>query len=61
LRLMDPPTLAAYTGFWKWQVMRHMKPAAFKTLSDKKLLKYAEVFEISVEDLKNMKANADRL
>src|ERR1700686_1927587 len=26
LRLMDVPIVAAYTGFWKWQVRRHMKP-----------------------------------
>src|SRR6185312_13668464 len=25
-RLMDLGIVAAYTGFWKWQVKRHMKP-----------------------------------
>ena len=58
LRLMDIPTLAAYTGFWGWQVKRHMKPSVFKNLSDKKLLKYAEVFEVSVDDLKNLRVNS---
>ncbi len=61
LRLMDIPTLAAYTGFWKWQINRHLKPEVFKTLSEKKLLKYADVFEVSIGDLKNLKTNADKL
>lgn len=59
LRLMDPGIVAAYTGFWKWQVMRHMKPSVFKNLSDRKLKKYAEVFEVSLEDLKNLRVHAD--
>lgn len=58
LRLMDMTTIAAYTGFWKWQVKRHIQPKVFKNLSDKKIRKYAEVFEVSVDDLKNLKANA---
>ena len=53
LRIMDPSIVAAYTGFWKWQVFRHIKPKVFKKLSDKKLQKYAEVFEVSVDELKN--------
>lgn len=52
LRIMDPAIVAAYTGFWKWQVMRHLKPKVFKKLSDKKLQKYAEAFEVSIDDLK---------
>ncbi len=36
LRLMDMTTLSAYTGFWKWQIKRHIKPAVFKKLSEKK-------------------------
>jgi hypothetical protein len=55
LKLMDIPIVAAYTGFWKWQVKRHMKPSVFKKMSDKQLQKYAEIFETSVEDIKNMK------
>ncbi|MEO6523630.1 MAG: hypothetical protein ABIN91_18245 [Mucilaginibacter sp.] len=55
--LMDISILADYTGFWKWQIKRHLKPEVFKTLSDKKLQRYAEVFNISVPDLKSMKVN----
>lgn len=53
-RLMDISLLADYTGFWKWQIKRHLKPEVFSKLSDKKLLKYAEAFNIKVEDLKTM-------
>ena len=54
LRLMDIPIVAAYTGFWKWQVKRHLKPAVFAKLTDKKLQKYAEIFDVSIEDIKTM-------
>jgi hypothetical protein len=55
--LMDVKLLAGYTGFWQWQVKRHLKPDVFKSLSDKKLQKYAEVFNVSVNDLHNMNFN----
>jgi hypothetical protein len=57
VKLMDIPIVAAYTGFWKWQVKKHLKPAVFKKLSDRKLKKYAEIFEVPVEDLKTMKGH----
>ncbi|MBC9811184.1 hypothetical protein H9Y05_01735 [Crocinitomicaceae bacterium CZZ-1] len=55
LKLMDVAVLAHYTGFWKWTVKRHFNPFRFKKLSDKVLQKYADVFEVSVEQLKNFK------
>jgi hypothetical protein len=55
--IMDISLLAAYTGFWQWQIKRHLKPDVFNKLSDKKLQRYAEVFNVSVDDLKNMKVN----
>lgn len=57
LGLMDISLLADYTGFWKWQIKRHLKPDVFKKLSDKKLQKYAEVFNVSVAQLKTMEVN----
>ena len=57
LRLMDIGIVAAYTGFWKWTIKQHLKPAVFKKLSEQKLKKYAEAFNISVEELKNMKVH----
>ena len=55
--LMDIQILAGYTGFWQWQIKRHLKPEVFNSLSDKKLQKYAEVFNLSVADLKTITIN----
>ncbi|GAA4083702.1 hypothetical protein [Mucilaginibacter panaciglaebae] len=55
--LMDVEILAGYTGFWQWQVKRHLKPDVFYGLSDRKLQKYADVFNVSIADLKNMTIN----
>jgi hypothetical protein len=57
LRVMDVPIVSAYTGFWKWQVKKHMKYPAFEKLSATKLAKYAALFEVSVEELKTMNKN----
>ena len=54
LSKMDVTILASYVGFFKWRVKRHFKPSIFKKLSNKKLAKYADVFDISVEELKNV-------
>ena len=53
-RLMDMGIVAAYTGFWKWQIKNHLKPTGFNKLSEKKLRRYAEAFNVSVENLKTM-------
>jgi len=53
-RLMDISILSDYSGFWKWQIKRHLKPEVFKRLSDKKLQKYAEAFNVKVDELKTM-------
>lgn len=52
---MDLNILSDYTGIWKWNIKKHFKPQAFKKLSDKTLLKYAEAFDIELEYLKNFK------
>ncbi|MFT3937052.1 MAG: hypothetical protein QM726_25725 [Chitinophagaceae bacterium] len=57
LRLMDPGIVSAYTGFWKWSIKQHMKPAVFEKLSEKKLQKYAEAFNVSVQELKTMEVH----
>ncbi len=59
LRVMDIGIMAAYTGFWKWQVKRHLKYAVFEKLSETKLRKYAELFEVSVNELKTMQVHED--
>lgn len=53
LNKMDVQVLAAYVNMWQWTVKRHAKPRIFKKLSDSTLKKYADAFEISVEELKN--------
>ena len=58
LHLMDLPIVAAYTGYWQWTVKRHLKPEIFKKLSDRKLGKYAEIFDVSVDELKSMNPDA---
>jgi hypothetical protein len=55
LHKMDWNILSSYVGMWTWRVKRHGKPTVFKGLNEKVILKYAEVFEISVEELKNYK------
>jgi len=50
---MDLTILASYVGFWKWRVKRHFKPSVFASLNNKILQKYADTFEISIEELKN--------
>src|ERR1044072_1726168 len=57
--VMNIAILSGYTGFFKWQVKRHLKPGVFKKLSPKKLNKYVEVFNISVEELKTMNVHAE--
>lgn len=56
LNKMDLSILASYVGIWKWRVKRHFKPSIFKKLPQKTLEKYADVFDISVEDLQHIKA-----
>lgn len=57
LRLMDVSILSAYTGFWKWTIKRHLKPSVFNKLSEERLQRYAEAFNITVPELKTMNVN----
>jgi hypothetical protein len=61
LRLMDIGIVSAYTGFWKWTIRQHLKPSVFKKMSDIKLQQYAYVFNVTLEELKTMKVNEDRI
>lgn len=54
LHKMDIPILASYVGLWQWRVKRHMKPSVFRKLKTKTLQKYADVFEISIEQLQRI-------
>ena len=50
---MDIAILSSYVGMWQWRVKRHFKPKVFAKLSDKILQKYAEAFDISIDELRN--------
>lgn len=50
---MDIGILSSYVGMWQWRVKRHFKPKVFAKLSDKILQKYAEAFDISIDELRN--------
>lgn len=52
---MDIGILAAYVGKWQWQVKRHMKPAVFNQLSASMIQKYCTIFNISENELRNIK------
>ena len=51
---MDIGILASYVGKFKWQVKRHFNVKKFNRLSEKTLQKYADVFEISIDELKDI-------
>ena len=53
LNKMDLPILASYVSMFKWRVKRHFKPKVFRSLSDKILQRYADAFNITLEELKN--------
>ncbi len=53
LNKMDLGILSSYVGMFQWRVKRHFKPKVFKKLSDKVLQKYANTFDITIDELKN--------
>jgi hypothetical protein len=52
-RVMDIKLLSQYTNILRWRVKRHLKPRVFKKLSRETLKKYADAFEINVDELLN--------
>ena len=52
-RVMDIKLLSQYTNILRWRVKRHLKPRVFKKLSREILKKYADAFEITVDELLN--------
>lgn len=55
--LMDIKLLSKYSGFFIWQIKRHFKPHVFSKLTDKKLKIYADIFGITIDELKNKNGN----
>ncbi len=52
--IMDTSLVGKYMGFWAFKVKRHLKPKRFNKLSRKTLEKYADVFNISVDEFTNI-------
>ena len=52
--LTDIKTLSLYVGIPKWRIKRHLKPAKFKKLNDVVLQKYADFFQIPLQQLKDI-------
>jgi len=52
--LVTPMDLSMHTGIMVWRVKRHLKTKVFKRLSEKTLKKYAEVFNITLDQLNNI-------
>lgn len=57
LRIMEMDVLSAYTGIWQFFIKRHLKPDIFKKISQKTLTKYANTFDITIEELTNFGKN----
>ncbi|HEY9113494.1 MAG TPA: hypothetical protein VIN10_02265 [Bacteroidales bacterium] len=53
--MMDTKLLAQYMGFWNLTVKKHLKPKNFYKLSEEIISKYADVLDITPEELKDSK------
>jgi len=49
--IMDIGLVAKYMGIWRWTAKRHLKPNIFARLKEETLEKYAQVFNITKEQL----------
>jgi len=58
-RRMDPPTLAAAAGVWRWQLKRHLRPAPFARLGDRQLKRYAEALGMTIDALRHLPDRPD--
>ena len=52
--LMDEGLLANYSGFYRWRVKRHLRADVFNKLKPAFLKRYADIFEISIEELETV-------
>jgi len=52
--LVTPMDLSMHAGIMVWRVKRHLKPKVFNRLHENTLKKYAEAFNITIEQLKNV-------
>jgi len=59
LNVMDVSILADYTGISKFKVKKHLKMKKFKELATEVIEKYANTFNISVEELRDVEKVKD--
>lgn len=52
--LVTPMDLSMHAGIMVWRVKRHLKLKVFNRLSEKTLKKYAEAFNITIDQLKTV-------
>jgi hypothetical protein len=52
--LFNIKLLSSYTGIPKRCIKKHLKPENFNRLDEETLKKYAEIFEITLEELKEI-------
>ncbi len=52
--LLDPLNLSMMAGISLWRVKWHFKPGVFNRLKNKTLLKYAEAFNITIDQLRKV-------
>jgi len=50
-RRMDVALLAQASGFWQWQVRRHLRPKRFARLTPRQLMRYAQALGLTAEAL----------
>lgn len=53
-RRFDITGLAQATGFFEWQVKRHLRADVFNRLSHKKILRYVEALGVQEDELRNL-------
>ena len=53
-RRMDVAFLSQTSGFWAWQVRRHLRPGAFAKLSPQKRQRYADALGVRIEQLEQL-------
>lgn len=51
---LDLLSLSQASGFFQWQIRRHLKPSIFKNLSTKKLARYQDIFNIEHDTLTSL-------
>lgn len=58
-RRMDIALLAQTSGFWQWQVKRHLRPRTFIKLSAVQLARYATALGVSAAALKALPCSSN--